>query len=452
MSKYKLPRLDNCNVAVLGIGYVGLPLALAIAKRRKSFLTQKKISRNVIAFDLNKLRIYELEQGLDRNKIYSKSYLDKIKNIKFTSDENKLKNVDVFIITVPTPLNEKKEPDLSYIKEASRLVGKALKTNQDNIRNQLVIYESTVYPGVTEDICVPILERESDRKYNSPTHEMTFYCGYSPERINPGDTKHTIDSIVKVTSGCNKKVSSWIDNFYGSFIKAGTFKVKSIKVAEAAKIIENTQRDINIALINELSIIFKIININTKEVLNAAETKWNFQKYNPGLVGGHCIGVDPYYLTFIAKRMGYHTKLISAGRDINDYMHQYLFEQILYYLKNQNNVSQNLKALVLGITYKENCPDIRNSQLIHLVNNMNINNMKVSIVDPQVNQKEVYENTGLKVLNYFPKNQKFSIIIFALKHKEFNCITYKALKKFSYEETLIFDLTNNITGDNVIHL
>ena len=281
---------------------------------------------------------------------------------------------------------------------------------------------------------MPLIEKKSGKKYNSKGYRNSFYAGYSPERINPGDSKNSINSIIKITSGCNKLIGNWVNDFYSSFISAGTFKVSSIKVAEAAKVIENTQRDINIALVNELAILFEKLEINTIEVLSAANTKWNFHKYLPGLVGGHCIGVDPYYLTFKAKEIGYNTNLISAGRNINDYMHKYLLEKILFKINLRKKVFKIEEVLLLGVSYKSNCGDIRNSQLIHLVENMKNEKMNITIYDPQVNKNEVYDKTGLIPIDEFPKNKKYSIIIFALNHKEFRNIKNKNLQKISYME------------------
>ncbi len=447
-----LPKLENCSVAIIGLGYVGLPLALEIGLKTTSLLTQKKLKRFVFGYDINEKRIEELEKGFDRNKIFSKEQIKKVKNIKFVNDNNLIRNVDIFIITVPTPINTKNEPNLSYIEKASKMVGELIKDNQERLISPIIIFESTVYPGLTEEFCIPIIEKQSNNKYNSNDYKNSFYCGYSPERINPGDTKHNVDSITKVTSGCNKKVAKWIDSFYGSFISGGTFQASSIKVAEAAKIIENTQRDINIALINELTILFNKLNINTYEVLNAASTKWNFHKYMPGLVGGHCIGVDPYYLTFKAKEIGHETKLIAAGRNINDYMHKYFFDQILFHKGKREIDILNEEVLLLGLSYKSNCGDIRNSQLINLVNSFKDIKMNITIVDPKVDAEEVLKNTGLLSLPCIPSKQKYTIIILALYHDEFKVFTKNKLLKFSLEGTLIFDLTNNLYGKDIINL
>ncbi len=447
-----LPKLENCSIAIIGLGYVGLPLALKIAEQNTCLLTKRKLTRKVYGFDINKTRIEELKSSFDRNNIFSKEKFKKVKNLKFVSNEKLLENTEVFIITVPTPINIRNEPNLSHIKEASRIVGNLIKHSKKRSINPIIIYESTVFPGLTEDICVPIIEKHSNKKYNSKDYSDSFYCGYSPERINPGDKIHTIDSITKVTSGCNQRVSDWINSFYGSFINGGTFQASSIKVAEAAKIIENTQRDINIALINELTILFKKLNINTKEVIDAASTKWNFHKYMPGLVGGHCIGVDPYYLTYKAKEIGYETKLISAGRNINDYMHEYLMNQILFYKSNRKENFKEEDILLLGLSYKSNCGDIRNSQLINLVKNFHNRNMKITIVDPKVDVDAVYKEIGYKTFGSIPINKKYTIIIFALYHDEFKQLTKNKLLEFSLKGTLIFDLTHNLIGEGIINL
>ena len=447
-----LPKLENCSVAIIGLGYVGLPLMLEIGHKTTCLLTKKKLNRSVFGFDTNKKRIEELERGYDRNKIFSEEQIKKSINIKFVSNKNSIRKADVFLITVPTPINNKNEPNLTYIKKASKMVGELIKDNQKRLTNPIVIFESTVYPGLTEEICIPIIEKESKKKHNASDFKNSFYCGYSPERINPGDKKHTIDSITKVTSGCNEKVANWIDYFYGSFISGGTFKASSIKVAEAAKIIENTQRDINIALINELAIFFKKLNINIYEVLDTASTKWNFHKYLPGLVGGHCIGVDPYYLTSKAKEIGHETKLISAGRKINDFMHLYVFDQILFHKNKRKADFLKEEILLLGISYKSNCGDIRNSQLINLVKLFQQKKMNITLVDPKVDEEEVLKNTGLSSLSSIPINKKYTIIIFALYHDEFKEISKEKLLDFCLKDTLIFDLTNNLEGDDIIHL
>lgn len=447
-----LPPLYECSVAVIGLGYVGLPLAIKIANQNSCLLSKNKCKRKVIGFDINQLRINELNKGLDRNKIFSRKKLNEVKNIKFTNNQRLLRKIDIFIITVPTPIDENKKPDLYFLKEASKIVGQSIRDTINRKFNKIIIYESTVYPGVTEEICVPLLELNSGIKFNSREYDDSFYCGYSPERINPGDKKHTINSTTKVTSGCNKKIATWVDKFYGSFIEAGTFKASSIKIAEAAKIIENTQRDINIALVNELSMLFKEINIDTNEVLKAAGSKWNFHKYQPGLVGGHCIGIDPYYLTYKAELVGFNTRLISAGRGINDYMYEYLFEQILTQIDKLNKPYQDTKILLLGISYKSNCSDTRNSQIISLIEKMKKIELPITIVDPQVDSQSLLEEFDLITLKSIPKGDKYSIIIFALNHKQFKNYSIEFLKNFSIKNTKIFDLTNRISGPNIFHL
>jgi len=437
---------------VIGLGYVGLPLAKIIAKNKKCLVSGQKINRKIIGYDLDKNRIKQLINGIDRNNISGNYGFKKIESLEFTYNLEILKNVDVFIITVPTPITKNKDPDLFFIKEASKTVGNLIKSGNSSKDNQIIIFESTVYPGVTEDICVPIIEQYSKKKFNSNRYKNAFYCGYSPERINPGDPENTIDKIKKITSGSNEEVSIWIDSFYSSFIDAGTFKARNIKIAEAAKIIENTQRDINIALVNELSILFKKLNINTNEVLDAAATKWNFHKYKPGLVGGHCIGVDPYYLTFKAREIGFKTELIASGRKINDYMHEYLLEQIILQSRKRNVKYQKENVLILGITYKENCPDIRNSQIFLLVENMVKKNMNITIVDPLVDSQKVYEKINLKSYESIPESEKYTIIIFALNHFKFDYITNQKIKEISNQETIVFDLTNKLFGENIFHL
>lgn len=447
MNKYKLPNLEDCSVAIIGLGYVGLPLAMRISQQNICFQTKKNITRKVIAYDINSLRINELNKGFDRNKLFSQEEFKSIRNLIFSDEKKLLRNCDIFIVTVPTPIDQEKNPNLKFLQEASKTVGESIKKSKEKEFNKIVIYESTVYPGLTEEICIPILEKESGLLFDCKSNQNTFYCGYSPERINPGDNKHTLNSIVKITSGCNLVVASWIDKFYGSFIKAGTFKATSIKVAEAAKIIENTQRDINIALVNELSMLFKKINIDTQEVLKAASTKWNFHHYEPGLVGGHCIGVDPYYLTYKSQQIGFSANLISSGRVINDYMHEYLFQQIIVEINNKKEKN----ILFLGISYKSNCSDIRNSQLIFLIRNLKKKGLKITLVDPNINKEDVLEETGIKALNKIPRNKKYSIILFGLYHDQFKELSKNNFEEYCLKDTKIFDLTNKIKGENIIN-
>ena len=452
MHNKNLPNISNCIVAVIGLGYVGLPLSLAIAKNKNCLRSDKKLNRRVIGYDLNSQRIRELKEGFDKNIVFKKKELIDLKFIEYTNDLEDLKNVDIFIVTVPTPIDKKKEPDLSLIKKASFEIGKIINSDNTKKDNQIIIFESTFYPGITEEICIPIIEKTSKKKFNSSVLKNTFYCGYSPERINPGDQNNTIDNIVKVTSGSNPEVAIWIDNFYGSFIKAGTHKVKSIKVAEAAKIIENTQRDINIALVNELAIFFKKLGIDTNEVLDAAATKWNFHKYRPGLVGGHCIGVDPYYLTYKANQIGFKASLISSGRKINDFMHEYLFLEIISQISKRKIEYEVEKVLIFGVTYKENCSDLRNSQMLFLIENLKKENMEITIVDPNVNKDLLYSEIGIKANNEIPENKKYTLIIFALNNKNFYSISEKVFAEISTPGTIIFDLVNRFFGDNIFHL
>ncbi|MDH5598882.1 MAG: nucleotide sugar dehydrogenase, partial [Cyclobacteriaceae bacterium] len=332
-------------IAVIGLGYVGLPLAVEFGKKRK-----------VIGFDINQKRIDELQSGMDRTLEVEKEELKEAKYLEFASDLEKLKEASIFIVTVPTPIDSFKSPDLTPLKKASESVGKVLKAGD------IVIYESTVYPGCTEEDCVPILERESGLTFN-----QDFFCGYSPERINPGDKVHRLPSIKKVTSGSTEEIAEKVDQLYKEIIVAGTHKASSIKVAEAAKVIENSQRDLNIAFVNELSLIFSKMGIDTNEVLEAAGTKWNFLPFKPGLVGGHCIGVDPYYLTYKAESLGHHPQVILAGRRINDNMGMHVANSVVKLINKKGMAIKGAKALVLGITFKENCPDIRNSKVIDVI-------------------------------------------------------------------------------------
>ena len=340
--------IKELNLAVIGLGYVGLPLALEFAK--------KKI---VIGFDLEKKRINQLKSKIDKNLEISRNEFEKAKKIKFTYNKKDLKSANCFIITVPTPIDKFKRPDLKPLISASQIVGGLLK------KNDIVIYESTVYPGCIEEQCVPVLEKLSKLEFNK-----SFFCGYSPERINPGDKKLKISNIKKITSGSTPKIAKLIDDLYKQIIKVGTHRAPSIRVAEAAKVIENTQRDLNIALINEFSILFNKLNIDTQDVLNAAGSKWNFLPFRPGLVGGHCIGVDPYYLTYKAKSIGYNPKVILAGRNINDSMGAYVAKQLIMKMKNKKIKIKNSKILVMGLTFKENCTDIRNSGIQNVINKL----------------------------------------------------------------------------------
>lgn len=401
-------NLQNSTIAIIGLGYVGLPLALEFSKEHA-----------VIGFDINNSRIDELQSCRDQTLEVSEEDLRNAKNLTFTSDPNVLKRAAVFIVTVPTPVDKVNRPDLGPLVKASETVGRLLKAGD------VVIYESTVYPGATEEVCVPILERESGLKYLVGASadalkvvEAGFYCGYSPERINPGDKTHRLPDIRKVVSGSTPRVTKAIDLLYKQIITAGTHKVSSIKVAEAAKVIENTQRDLNIAFVNELSVIFNRMGIDTNEVLEAAATKWNFLHFKPGLVGGHCIGVDPYYLTHKSQELGYQPQVILSGRRINDEMGRYAARNFVRLMVlNGMNVT-NSTVGVLGITFKENCPDVRNSKVIDIIRELLDWGANVKVMDPWANSDEVHKEYGLQLTEISHKNQVDSLIV-AVAHEEF---------------------------------
>ena len=434
----KFPDIYNTKIAILGIGYVGLPLAMEFAYRKSCLRTNKPIKRSIFAFDTNKSRINQLKRLFDNTNEFSKSELAEAKNIKFTSNLDNIISADIFIVTVPTPINKFNKPDLDLVKKASSDIGYIFKKKFENIENKInnfpiVIYESTIYPGATEDICIPLIEENSNLKLNKD-----FFCGYSPERINPGDKNRKISSIVKLTSGSNKESAYLIDSLYGSIIEAGTFKTATIKVAEAAKIIENTQRDLNIALVNEFSIIFKLLNLDTLEILEAAKTKWNFLDFKPGLVGGHCIGVDPYYLTYIAEESGYSPDLVLAGRKINNNMPIWISNLIDHEINKRKIDYSVIKVLILGATFKENCPDFRNSKTIELVKILKRKKMNIKIVDPYFLKEE--NMWDCKVSNEIPINEKFTIVICAVAHKEFIALSQKQIKTLLDKNYIIFDL------------
>jgi UDP-N-acetyl-D-galactosamine dehydrogenase len=401
------------KIGVIGLGYVGLPLAVEFGKKRK-----------VVGFDINLRRINELKKGIDRTREVTNGELKSAKKLTYTSNPKSLKGVNIFIITVPTPVDEFKKPDLEPIKKASELVGNYLR------KDSIVIYESTVFPGCTEEICVPILEKESGLKFNKD-----FFCGYSPERINPGDKKHKLTSIKKITSGSTAAVSKRVDDLYKEIIQAGTHRVSSIRVAEAAKVIENAQRDLNIAFVNELALIFDRMKIDTKEVLEAASTKWNFLPFQPGLVGGHCIGVDPYYLTYKAESIGYRPEVILSGRRINDNMGIFVANKVIKLLSQKGTKIRNSKVLVLGITFKENCPDIRNSRVIDVVRELQTYGVKVDVYDPWADATEVKHEYEVR-LTKTPK-QIYDGVILAVSHNEFRELN---LKKLSHKNTIVYDI------------
>lgn len=392
--------MNKDKIAVIGLGYVGLPLAAEFAKYFK-----------VVGFDINQQRISELEAGNDKTLELSNQQVKEALDNKiiFTCELQKIQDCNFYIITVPTPIDKNKNPDLTPLLKASESVGKVLK------KGDIVIYESTVYPGATEEDCVPVLEKVSNLKFNKD-----FFCGYSPERINPGDKEYTVSKILKITSGSTSDVAKKVDNLYKTIIKAGTHLAPSIKVAEAAKVIENSQRDINIAFVNELAMIFNKMNIDTKDVLDAAGTKWNFLKFKPGLVGGHCIGVDPYYLTHKAEEIGYHPEVILSGRRINDNMGIYVANQIIKLMIKNDKKIVDSKVLVLGVTFKENCTDIRNSRVIDVVKELQEFGCKVDIYDPWAHNDDVKNEYNLKLIS---KNalhvESYDAIVLAVSHKEF---------------------------------
>ncbi|WP_299186447.1 nucleotide sugar dehydrogenase [uncultured Aquimarina sp.] len=397
-------KLKENKIAIIGLGYVGLPLAVEFAKS----------NFNVIGFDINSLRIEELCKGVDFTNEVSEEELHSIDSVCFTTDEKELSSANIYIVTVPTPIDQFKQPDLKPLKGASQLVGKYLS------KNDVVIFESTVFPGCTEEICVPILEEYSELKYNSD-----FFCGYSPERINPGDKIRRVHNIVKVTSGSNEKIAELVNKLYASIVTAGTHKASSIKVAEAAKIIENTQRDLNISFVNELALIFDRMDIDTLEVLEAAGTKWNFLPFRPGLVGGHCIGVDPFYLTHKAESLGYHPQVILSGRKINDEMGVHIANKIVKLMVKEGHRVKNAKALVLGITFKENCPDIRNSKVIDVINELKEFGMSVDVFDPHADPTEVANEYDIKLTKSI--EDKYDTVVLTVGHREFMDLDISAL-------------------------
>ena len=420
------------KITVIGLGYVGLPLAVEFGKQY-----------NTIGFDVNQERIKQLIEGFDQTGEVSKRNLSSSIKLKFSSDIRDISNSNIYIIAVPTPIDKNNNPDLSILLSASELVGSQIK------KGDIVIYESTVYPGCTEEDCVPVIEKISKLKYNKD-----FFCGYSPERINPGDKKRTLTKILKITSGSNQKITDIVDALYRSIIKAGTYKVNNIKVAEAAKIIENCQRDINIAFVNELSILFDKIGIDTNEVLEAAGTKWNFLPFKPGLVGGHCIGVDPFYLTYKAEQLGYKSNIILSGRKLNNSMPEEIVNRILSKINNKiDNKGHfiNTRGLIMGATFKEDCPDIRNSKVFDIVKQMEIKKINIDVYDPYASEKEVKIEYGvdLKQFNQIKKNY-YDFIIVAVAHSEF--INLNMEDYCNDEQYIIFDLKNIYKNEKYMSL
>jgi UDP-N-acetyl-D-glucosamine/UDP-N-acetyl-D-galactosamine dehydrogenase len=408
------------KIAVIGLGYVGLPLAVEFGKKYE-----------VIGFDVKESRISELQQQIDTTLEVSPQQFKESLHLRFSSQMTEIKEANFYIVTVPTPIDKYKTPDLTPLLKASETVGKVLK------KGDIVIYESTVYPGCTEEDCVPILEKQSGLKFN-----IDFFCGYSPERINPGDKQHTVTKIKKVTSGSTPEIAKVVDELYASIITAGTHLASSIKVAEASKAIENAQRDINIAFVNELALIFDRMGIDTTEVLEAAGTKWNFLPFKPGLVGGHCIGVDPYYLTHKAESLGYHPEVILAGRRINDNMGIFIANKVVKLMLKKGIPILNAKVLVLGITFKENCPDIRNSRVIDIINELVDYNTNLDVYDPWANAAEVEHEYGIKLIEKI--DTKYDAVIMAVRHDKFSSLNIKQLVK---ENAVIYDIKSFLDKD-----
>ncbi|MEQ3661385.1 MAG: nucleotide sugar dehydrogenase [Flavobacterium sp.] len=419
----------STKIAIIGLGYVGLPLARLFATKF-----------SVVGFDINQNRINELNNGIDATleienealKAVLKDTNSETEGLFCTNDLKEIESCNYYIVTVPTPVDKHNKPDLTPLYKASETVAKVLK------KGDIVIYESTVYPGVTEEECVPVLEKNSGLKFN-----VDFFAGYSPERINPGDKEHTVEKILKVTAGSTPEIGKKVDELYKSVITAGTHLAPTIKVAEAAKVIENSQRDINIAFVNELAKIFNLLEIDTKAVLEAAGTKWNFLPFKPGLVGGHCIGVDPYYLAQKAQEKGYHPEIILAGRRLNDSMGEYVASQVIKYMIKKGVVVNGASILMLGITFKENCPDVRNTKIVDVISSLKEYGVRITIFDPLANPKEVAHEYGLIVTNNIP-NEKFDTIVLGVAHKEFNSLDLSKLRK---EKSVLYDVKGVLFDD-----
>ena len=413
----RMRKLSEASVAVIGLGYVGLPLATEFGKLR-----------SVVGFDINQARIDALEKGYDATLEVSPAELQEASQLRFTACVDDIAECNIFIVTVPTPVDEHKRPDLAPLMKASQTIGQVLK------KGDIVIYESTVYPGATEDDCVPILEKVSGLKFN-----VDFYAGYSPERINPGDKQHRIGAIKKVTSGSSPEAADLIDELYKQIIVAGTHKATSIKVAEAAKVIENTQRDLNIALVNELAIMFNRMGIDTEAVLQAAGTKWNFLPFWPGLVGGHCIGVDPYYLTHKAQAIGYHPEIILAGRRLNDNMGAYVASQLIKAMIKRGILIEGARVLVMGLAFKENCPDIRNTRMVDVIRELADYHVTVDVFDPWINAEEVEHEYGFTPITE-PQVGSYDGILIAVAHTKFRQMGAQRLRALGKETHVLYDL------------
>ena len=405
------------KIGVIGLGYVGLPLAVEFGKKME-----------VVGFDINESRIFELQLGKDSTLEVSGDELKEAVKLTFTSDPEDVRECNIYIVTVPTPIDEHKRPDLKPLQKASETVGKLLSGGD------IVIYESTVYPGATEEVCVSILEQKSGMVFN-----QDFYCGYSPERINPGDKEHRVSTIKKITSGSTQEVADKVDALYLTVVRAGTHKASSIKVAEAAKVIENTQRDVNIALVNELALIFNRLDIDTEEVLKAAGSKWNFLPFRPGLVGGHCIGVDPYYLTHKAIEVGYHPEMILAGRRTNDNMGIYVADMVAKLMTQKRIHVVDSKILIMGLTFKENCPDLRNTRVVDLISEFNSFNSQVDVYDPWVDKEEAQEVYGILPIEE-PQQDTYDAVILAVAHDQFKELGADKLHSYGKEQHILYDI------------
>ena len=414
------------KIAIIGLGYVGLPLAVEFGKKSE-----------VVGFDINKPRIAELQSGTDSTLEVSEDELKEATKLSYTANPEDVRDCNIYIVTVPTPIDEHKRPDLTPLQKSSETIGKLLD------KGDIVIYESTVYPGATEEVCVPILEQNSDMIFN-----QGFYCGYSPERINPGDKEHRVSTIKKVTSGSTPEIADKVDALYQTVITAGTHKASSIKVAEAAKVIENTQRDVNIALINELALIFNRLEIDTEEVLKAAGSKWNFLPFRPGLVGGHCIGVDPYYLTHKAIEVGYHPEMILAGRRLNDNMGNYVADQVAKLMTKKRIHVVDSKILIMGLTFKENCPDLRNTRVVDLIAELQSFNCHVDVYDPWVDKQEAEEEYGITPVEE-PQTGTYDAVILAVAHDEFKALGAEKMHGYGKEQHVLYDIKYLLNTDDV---
>lgn len=419
-------KVEDARIAIIGLGYVGLPLAVEFGKKF-----------NTIGFDINNLRVAELVGGEDSTLECSHEELMSASLLSYSCELNDIRSCNVYIVTVPTPIDQHKQPDLTPLIKASETLGKVIK------KDDVIIYESTVYPGATEEVCIPVVERVSGLKYN-----QDFFAGYSPERINPGDKQHRVTNILKVTSGSTPEVAEYIDKLYKSIIVAGTHKASCIRVAEAAKVIENTQRDVNIALINELSIIFNKLGIDTLEVLEAAGTKWNFLPFRPGLVGGHCIGVDPYYLTHKAQSVGYHPEMILAGRRLNDGMGQYVVSQLVKKMLKKRIQVEGANVLVMGLTFKENCPDLRNTKVVDIVSELREYNINVDIVDPWCANEEAEHEYDLSLCQQ-PQSGYYDAVILAVAHNEFREMGAEVIRAFGKASHVLYDLKYVLAKEDV---